>query len=81
MKKKIGGAGVGLGKRAWSRYRKDRQFYFVYDTGNPGTWKLLDTKAYGVVQLICIDNTARASFMAGFRAGRRSTANPQGQPK
>lgn len=55
---------------AWARYSKGKKFYFAYPTDRPNTWKLLDTGKYGVVQLVCIDNTARAAFMAGYRAGR-----------
>lgn len=68
MKKKS----IKTGPKAWSRYREGRSFYYVYSTTLPNTWKLLDTGNYGVVQLRCIDNTAQAAFMAGFRAGRRS---------
>lgn len=57
----------------WDRYRKNRSMYFVYPSNSPHVRKLLDTGKYGVVQLICIDNTARKAFMAGFRAGRRTS--------
>lgn len=58
---------------AWNRYSRERGFYFLYDHRNQSTRPLLESGKYGVVQLICIKNTARAAFMAGFRAGRRAS--------
>lgn len=60
--------------RAWNRYSEGRCFYFRYPN-NERTRKLLETDAYAIVQLVCIDHTARDAFMAGFRAGKR-TSNP-----
>ena len=68
MKKKISAS-----LRAWERYSKDRKFYFEYLGDRPNTWKLLDTGAYGVVQLVCIDRAVRAAFMRGFIAGKRTS--------
>lgn len=59
---------------AWGRYSEGRCFYFRYPV-NDRTIKLLETDAYGIVQLVCIDNTARDAFVAGFLAGKRSALN------
>lgn len=59
---------------AWSRYSRDRSFYFVYPTDRPNTWALLDTGKYGVVQLDCINRAVRIAYMAGYRAGKRHSA-------
>jgi len=56
---------------AWKRYSSGRGFYFLYDHRNPRTRPLVESGSYGVVQLCCIENTARAAFMAGVRAGKR----------
>jgi hypothetical protein len=61
------------GPTAWAIFSRDYSFYFPYDASNPRTWKLLDTGAYGIVQLRCIELTARKAFMAGFRFGTRAS--------
>lgn len=74
MKKK---AKKVAGPAAWSRYSEDRCFYFQYPV-NDRTIKLLESNGYGIVQLVCIDNTARDAFLAGFRAGKRSQSTSKG---
>lgn len=66
-----------IGQKAWKRYGEGRCFYFQYPV-NDRTLKLLETSGYGIVQLICIDNTARDAFLAGFRAGKRSQFTSKG---
>lgn len=62
---------------AWNLYSEGRCFYFRYPV-NERTLKLLETNDYAIVQLRCIDNTARDAFLAGFRAGKRSANKPEG---
>ena len=66
---------------AWQRYSRGRNFYFVYPTSAPHTYKLLDTGHYGVVQLRCIDRTVRLAYMEGYRAGKRHADNGNGDAK
>lgn len=68
------------GPSAWSRFCRDRSFYFVYQLDRPHTYKLIETGQYGVVQLTCIKNEARTAFMAGFRAGKRSASKLEDAP-
>jgi hypothetical protein len=60
------------GPAAWDRYSAtNRVSTFVYDHTREHTKDLLNNGGYGVVQLVCITLTARAAFMAGYRAAQR----------